>query len=353
MLTVKLCAKGKLKDDEIAFNVTDLSSVAPGKVSHIKLELQGKKGRGTVELEIKNASGSNEPEPAEAPAEHGLEEKYAMGKQVGKGGFSVVYSGTEKATGKKVAIKCIDKTQQDSEELMLLNREIDIMKRLKHPNIVQLYDVYDHPDKVYLVMEFVSGGELYNEIVERGSFTEHDACNLVRQALEAIAYIHENGIAHRDLKPENLLLADASADIVKLADFGLSKDTSDGGQMATCCGSPSYVAPEVLGDGNYSKACDIWSMGVIVYVLLSGSLPFFGDTQDELFDRILSGTFSFEDPCWEDISQEAKDLVTNMLTVDVDERPTAQQCLKHVWFNRANPRKNLTSLHSLRDLKAK
>lgn len=198
----------------------------------------------------------------------------------------------------------------------------------------------------------MSGGELYDEIVKRGSFTECDACTILRQVLSATAYLHENGIAHRDLKPENLLISSVECLEVKIADFGLSKDFSQANAMTTCCGSPSYVAPEVLQQGVYNNSCDIWSIGVILYVLLSGFLPFFGDTQEELFDKILTGSYSFSNKVWDDISPTAKDLVTKMLTLNEEDRPTAKQCLEHPWFRANNPRKQLRSVESLRDLRS-
>jgi len=314
----------------------------------VPLELRSKV-KGELRLATRAVRAGEPAKDAKGP----LDDKYVKGREVGRGGFSVVYEGTEKTTGRKVAIKVIDKKKQDAEQLKILEREIEIMRKLKHPNIVELYDVVATNDQIFMVLEFVSGGELYDQIVARGSFTEADAANLMRQILSATAYMHENGIAHRDLKPENLLLSTAKADEVKVADFGLSKDTSSGmSAMTTCCGSPSYVAPEVLQQGTYNNCCDIWSLGVILYVLLSGFLPFYGDTQEELFDKILTGSYSFNHKCWEDISAQAKDLVLKMLTLNAADRPTAAQCLKHEWFSGSNPRKQLRSLESLRDLRA-
>lgn len=188
--------------------------------------------------------------------------------------------------------------------------------------------------------------------MKRGSFTEEDACTVIKQVLSATAYLHSNGIAHRDLKPENLLLNDVKTLEVKIADFGLSKDFTMASAMTTCCGSPSYVAPEVLTQGVYNDVCDVWSIGVILYVLLSGYLPFYAETQDELFDKILSGQFSFRNKVWGEVSPLAKDLITKMLTLDEHERPSAAQCLQHDWFKTSNPTKQLGSLGSLRDLRA-
>jgi len=358
-IVFKLMVKGHVRDDVIGEYTISVDDVTP-KTTESWITLEKKKGYAEIRLEMKvdRAEGGDEPadnkaSSAVADVPEGVESKYTIGREIGRGGFSIVYDGKSKATGKKVAIKVIDKKKQDGEQLVLLQREIDIMKRLKHPNIVALYDVFDDPTNISLVLEYVSGGELYDEIVKRGSFTESDACTVLRQVLSATEYLHENGIAHRDLKPENLLISSESGGLqVKIADFGLSKDFSDSNQMTTCCGSPSYVAPEVLQQGVYNNSCDIWSIGVILYVLLSGFLPFFGETQEELFDKILTGSYSFANKVWDEISPTAKDLVTKMLTLNEEDRPTAKQCLEHPWFKASNPRKQLRSVESLRDLRA-
>jgi len=357
-IVFKLMAKGHVRDDVIGECSIPVDDVSPaGSESWITLDK--KKGYAEIHIDSRversegGGDGASSAASVVADVPEGVESKYTLGREIGRGGFSIVYDGTSKATGKKVAIKVIDKKKQDGEQLVLLQREIDIMKRLKHPNIVALYDVFDDPSHISLVLEYVSGGELYDEIVKRGSFTESDACTVLRQVLSATEYLHENGIAHRDLKPENLLISSESGGLqVKIADFGLSKDFSDSNAMTTCCGSPSYVAPEVLQQGMYNNSCDIWSIGVILYVLLSGFLPFFGETQEELFDKILTGSYSFANKVWDEISPTAKDLVTKMLTLNEEDRPTAKQCLEHPWFKASNPRKQLRSVESLRDLRS-
>jgi len=354
-IVFKLMAKGHVRDDCVGEYTLAVDEVTPT-ATDSWITLDKKKGSADIRLEKKVDRKDEGEVKAAAVAEsvpEGVESKYTMGKEIGRGGFSIVYDGTSKATGQKVAIKVIDKKKQDGEQLVLLQREIDIMKRLKHPNIVALFDVFDDPTHISLVLEYVSGGQLYDEIVKRGSFTEADACTVLKQVLSATEYLHENGIAHRDLKPENLLISSDGGGLqVKIADFGLSKDFSGSGTMATCCGSPSYVAPEVLQQGQYNNGCDIWSIGVILYVLLSGFLPFFGETQEELFDKILTGSYSFANKVWDDISPTAKDLVTKMLTINEEDRPTAKQCLEHPWFKAQNPRKQLRSVESLRDLRS-
>jgi len=344
IIEFKLMSKAHVVDDCIGSFEVALDAV-PSPIAETWVPLvRRKKNRGELHVMTHVVRASDK-------GKYSFEAKYTMGKEIGRGGFSIVYEATCKENGNQVAVKVIDKNKQDDEQIVLLRREITIMRKLDHPNIVKLYDVYDEDKTISLVLEYVRGGEFYDEIVKRGSFTEDDACKVIQQVLSATAYLHSNGIAHRDLKPENLLLSSVDRLEVKIADFGLSKDFTMASAMTTCCGSPSYVAPEVLQQGTYNDVCDIWSIGVILYVLLSGYLPFYAETQDELFDKILSGQFSFRNKVWDDITPLAKDLVSKMLTLDERARPSAAKCFEHEWFKAANPTKQLTSVGSLRDLR--
>jgi len=267
-----------------------------------------------------------------------IDDKYDLGKVIGRGAFSVVKEGIRKEDRKKYAIKCIAKKQIDKKELALLEREIDIMKKLQHPNIIQLMEVIDSPDTLYLVIEYAGGGELFDAIVNKGQYSEADAGKIIKQILEAIQYVHDHGIAHRDLKPENLLLsAEEKEDCIKIADFGLSKDFGQE-QLQTSCGTPDYVAPEVLLGEPYDMSVDIWSIGVICYVLLCGFPPFYGETQKELFENIMSGTFDFPSPEWDSVSDAAKTFIKKILVVDASKRYTAEQSLNDPWLKDiANP----------------
>jgi len=259
-----------------------------------------------------------------------------------------VKEGIRKASGKKYAVKCISKKLIDKKELALLEREIDIMKKLQHPNIIQLMEVIDSPDTLYLILEFISGGELFDAIVNKGSYTEEQTAKIVKQILEAVQYIHAHGIAHRDLKPENLLLSgeEGKEEFVKIADFGLSKDFG-AEQLQTSCGTPDYVAPEVLMGDPYDMSVDIWSIGVITYVLLCGFPPFYGETQKELFENIMNGNYDFPDPEWRDVSPEAKNFIKKILVVNPEERYTADACLADPWIkDLTNRNKDLKRLQS-------
>jgi len=274
-----------------------------------------------------------------------IEDKYNIDpKPIGKGAFSEVKKGVRKSNGVTYAIKCISKKLIDKKELQLLEREIDIMKKLDHPNIIKLMEVIDTPQTLYLVLEFAEGGELFDSIVNKGQYTEPEAINIVKQILEAVQYIHTMGIAHRDLKPENLLLAASKEgkEVIKIADFGLSKDFGEEA-LQTSCGTPDYVAPEVLLGEPYDSAVDIWSIGVITYVLLCGFPPFYGEVQKDLFDNIMAGNFDFPDPEWTDVSEEAKDFIKKILIVDPAKRMTAEEALQHQWVTQGTKK----SLHRL------
>eukprot|EP01116_Phalansterium_solitarium_P013978 TRINITY_DN3145_c0_g1_i1.p1 TRINITY_DN3145_c0_g1~~TRINITY_DN3145_c0_g1_i1.p1 ORF type:complete len:404 (+),score=68.59 TRINITY_DN3145_c0_g1_i1:133-1344(+) len=214
-----------------------------------------------------------------------IDDFYVIGKEIGRGTFSVVKRGKNKQTGVEYAIKCIDKKFI---KLHLLQREITIMKQLQHPNILPLVDVFESREFIYLVLVLVTGGELFDQIVQNGNYCEADARNIVTQILSAVSYLHSHGVVHRDLKPENLLCIGSGSKIqIYVADFGLSRAfEGDSQQLSTYCGSPEYVAPEVLACVPYDQAVDLWSVGVITYILLTGFLPFYDKEHTVLFARI-------------------------------------------------------------------
>jgi len=261
-----------------------------------------------------------------------IEDDYELKETLGTGNFSKVVLAVCKKTGEKYAVKVIDKKEVDETRLRM---EVEILKKVKHPNIISLKEVYEEdPKKLYLVMELVTGGELFNKIVEIGSYSENTAKRLVKQMMSAVKHLHDQSIAHRDLKPNNLLLEAPNVDVIKIADFGLSKILSPDSMMQTACGTPIYVAPEVLKGEGYDKEVDIWSIGVVMYILLCGYPPFFDDGENmaALFEQIMAGEFEFADPYWTDISAEAKDLILHLLVVDPKERYTVDQALNHRWL---------------------
>ncbi|XP_046840774.1 calcium/calmodulin-dependent protein kinase type 1-like isoform X2 [Xenia sp. Carnegie-2017] len=268
---------------------------------------------------------------------------YDLKDVLGTGAFSEVVKGIEKSTGKSYAIKCIPKKLLKGKEENIEN-EINILKKVNHKHIIGLKELFDNKTHLYLVMDLVTGGELFDRIVERGSYTEKDASDALRCILEACAYLHELGIVHRDLKPENLLYETKEENSrLMISDFGLSKGTDDG-IMDTACGTPGYVAPEVLQQKPYGPPVDCWSIGVIAYILLCGYPPFYDEDDSNLFAQILKAEYEFDEPYWDDISESAKDLVSHLMEVDPNKRFTCKEALVHPWISgRTASRKNIHS----------
>uniref|UniRef100_A0AAY4B928 Protein kinase domain-containing protein n=1 Tax=Denticeps clupeoides TaxID=299321 RepID=A0AAY4B928_9TELE len=249
-----------------------------------------------------------------------------------RGAFSEVVLAEEKRTQRLVAIKCIPKKALEGKENSIEN-EIAVLHKIKHANIVSLEDIFESKSHLYLVMQLVSGGELFDRIVEKGFYTEKDASKLIQQILDAVKYLHDMGIVHRDLKPENLLYYSLDEDSkIMISDFGLSKIEGSGSVMSTACGTPGYVAPEVLAQKPYSKAVDCWSIGVISYILLCGYPPFYDENDAKLFEQILKAEYEFDSPYWDDISDSAKDFIVHLMEKDPKIRYTCEQALQHPWI---------------------
>ncbi|XP_069818521.1 calcium/calmodulin-dependent protein kinase type IV-like isoform X1 [Dendropsophus ebraccatus] len=261
--------------------------------------------------------------------ENALEHFYTLEQELGSGATSMVFRCEEKGTKRPYAAKRIKKTIDKK----IVRTEIGVLLRLSHPNIIKLKDIFETPSEIILILELVTGGELFDRIVERGYYSERDAACVVQQILEAVAYLHANGVVHRDLKPENLLYADMSPNsLLKIADFGLSKIIDDQRTMKTVCGTPGYCAPEILHGSPYGPEVDMWSVGVITYILLCGFEPFFDARGDQyVYSRILSCDFEFMSPWWDDISLNAKDLVMKLIVLDPKKRLTFSQALQHPW----------------------
>jgi len=262
-----------------------------------------------------------------------IDKQYEFKTELGRGAFSIVYMAVNKATNINYAVKVINKKDLGKDYEKNLKMEVDILKKVNHPNIIALKELFDTPDKLYLIMELVTGGELFDKIVEKGSYTENEASQLVRKIVSAVDYLHNLGIVHRDLKPENLLLKRADNDLeIAIADFGLSKIVGQQMMMQTACGTPSYVAPEVLNASGYGKEVDMWSIGVITYILLCGFPPFYGDTVPEIFEQIMEANFDYPEEYWGAVTKEAKDFINKLLVVDSDKRLTAGDSLRHPWL---------------------
>ncbi|EGG19257.1 putative protein serine/threonine kinase [Cavenderia fasciculata] len=279
------------------------------------------------DVEILSADESGDEGDDDMLNEGPLNQNYTLGNEIGRGAFSIVREATHRASGERVAIKSI-KTQFIKNKLLM--REIEIMKKVgDHPNILKLYEVYETKKHLHLVLELVKGGELFEKIVQRGEYSEGDACKIVRQIVSAVGHLHENGIAHRDLKPQNLLCTGDEGDEIRVADFGLSKIFGEGDCLETCCGSPEYVAPEVLECKPYDEACDLWSVGVITYVLLTGCFPFWDKNNAVLYEKIRNVDYGWPEGL--EVSDQAKSLVSHLLEKSPDKRYTIDQCLHHPW----------------------
>ena len=266
----------------------------------------------------------------------GLRDIYDCTKKLGKGGYGKVFQVKNKSTNKLYACKKLSKL--NIKNAKKFQNEIEVLMKMDHPNIVKLYEVFESQNSLYLIMEECCGGELFDRILHRintnNMYTEREACLLMKQIIGAIEYCHNNGIAHRDLKPENLLyLKEGSEEDnpLKIADFGLSQSINLKKMLTSKVGTSYYVPPEILA-GNYTEKCDIWSAGIILYILLSGEPPFNGPNDETIFARIKTYKYEFPEQKWSKISVEAKDLLTKML-IQEDKRLSASQVLQHPWFD--------------------
>ena len=265
-----------------------------------------------------------------------LLDSYEVLKQLGKRGYGKVYEVKNIKTGEIRACKHLSKL--NIKNLEKFRREIEILKKMDHPNIIKLYEVYESERSLYLIMEECKGGEIFDRIIqhiqEKKMYSEKDAAIIFEQVMSCIAYCHNRNICHRDLKPENLLYLNAGDEKdnrIKVIDFGLSQACD---RLKTKVGTAYYVSPEILS-GNYTHLCDIWSAGVILYILLSGDPPFNGANDNEIYTKIAQMKFSFPERKWKNISNDAKDLLCHMI-VPENERYTAEQVLAHPWFKNAS-----------------
>ncbi|XP_073278270.1 calcium-dependent protein kinase 32-like [Primulina huaijiensis] len=275
---------------------------------------------------------------------HNIFDFYELGRELGRGEFGVTYLCTEKSTGEVFACKSISKkklrTRVDIEDV---KREVQIMKHLpKLPNVVSLKDTYEDDSAVHLVMELCEGGELFDRIVSRGHYTERAAAAVTRTIVEVIQNCHKHGVMHRDLKPENFLFANTKETApLKVIDFGLSVIFKPGERFDEIVGSPFYMAPEVLKK-DYGPEIDIWSAGVILYILLCGFPPFWAETEQGIAQAIIRSVVSFKRDPWPKVSDKAKDLVKKMLNPDPRKRLTPEEVLDHPWLQNAKSAPNVS-----------
>ena len=250
-------------------------------------------------------------------------------QNIGEGSYGAVRKGTHRTSGQVRAIKIVSKSM--IKFLPKFRQEISIMKSLDHPNIIRLYETYEDAAFIYLVMELAEGGELFDQIIDQGFFSEVAAARCVKEMISAVLYLHNHHVCHRDLKPENFLLAQRDINSpLKMIDFGLSARFGEE-PMATRSGTPYYVAPEVLR-GSYDEKCDMWSIGVLTYVLLCGYPPFNGNTDQEILQRVKIARFMFPPAEWNGLSAAAKNFISRLLELNPAKRLSAQEAIEHEWI---------------------
>ncbi|KAK9986755.1 hypothetical protein SO802_031706 [Lithocarpus litseifolius] len=278
------------------------------------------------------------------PTGREIEARYELGRELGRGEFGITYLCTDRETAETLACKSISKKKlRTTVDIEDVRREVEIMKHLpKHPNIVTLKDTYEDDDAVHIIMELCEGGELFDRIVARGHYTERAAAAVTKTIVEVVQMCHMHGVMHRDLKPENFLFANKKeTSPLKAIDFGLSVFFKPGDTFTEIVGSPYYMAPEVL-KRNYGPEIDVWSAGVILYILLCGVPPFWAETEQGVAQAIIRSVVDFKRDPWPRVSDNAKDLVKKMLDPDPKRRLTAQDVLDHPWLQNAKKAPNVS-----------
>lgn len=276
----------------------------------------------------------NTPQPSSSSGMR-FEELYRLKGVLGTGAYSTVREGyhTRSNNDMTYAVKCVNRKKLSEEDEAALLDEVAILQEMKHVHIIRLYDFFVESSTYYLVMERMSGGELFDRIVAKAYYNEKEARDVCKILLEAVRFCHDNQVAHRDLKPENLLLLSEDDDsTVKIADFGFAKKVRSPQSLTTQCGTPGYVAPEILEGTAYDTMADMWSVGVILYILLGGYPPFIENNQRDLFRKIRRGEYEFHEEYWGTVSGEAKELISSLLTVDPGSRLDAGQALQNAWI---------------------
>lgn len=263
-----------------------------------------------------------------------LAEKYIICETIGRGSFASVKMIQRKSDGKFFAAKIVRKKKLKPREIQNLYFEVLFLEKLKHPNIICLIETIETQRTLYMVQHLLHGGDLLEALLTRGRFSEVEAANVIRQVANACEYMHKKGVAHRDLKLDNIVYSDKECTSVCVTDFGFAQlATWKGELMNETCGTPGYVAPEILKLQGYDCKVDLWSIGVILYILLCGFPPFVDRDRGALYAKIKTGSFSFTSPHWDGISSRAKDCVEKLLEVYPKRRLSATALLNHPWIS--------------------
>lgn len=282
-----------------------------------------------------------------------LEDFYDIGEVLGSGQFAIVKRCKEKSTGMEYAAKFIKKRQNQASRRGIqreeIEREVNILQELQHPNIIAMHDIYENRTDVMLVLELVSGGELFDFLAQKESLCEEEATEFIKQILNGVQYLHSKKIAHFDLKPENIMLLDHNVQLprIKLIDFGLAHMIKDGVELKKIFGTPEFVAPEIVNYEPLGLEADMWSIGVITYILLSGASPFLGDTKQDTLANISAVNFEFDEEFFGSTSELAKRFIRQLLVKDTRMRLKIQDALNHPWIKPINPRQALVRRQSV------
>lgn len=279
-----------------------------------------------------------------------LEEDFAVIKEIGNGNYAKVYLAQDVQDHKEFAIKSISKQAilASSRSTSALISEISVMRKLLHPHLLKLHKVYENEKFIHLILDYLPGGDLFHRIIERSSISEQNSVKFMKNLLEALDYMHSHNFIHRDLKPENILMANLTDDFeFKIADFGLACECIE--DQLIRCGSPGYVAPEILKKMSYGKKVDIFSAGIILYVLLSSRAPFFGKTPNEVLMRNKECKIYFQDRYWRNVSKEGIDFVLRLTESNPDSRPSAKEALRHPWLSLSIKEKPIAKLLDVPD----
>ncbi|PNJ18181.1 DAPK3 isoform 4 [Pongo abelii] len=267
-----------------------------------------------------------------------VEDHYEMGEELGSGQFAIVRKCRQKGTGKEYAAKFIKKRRLSSSRRGVsreeIEREVNILREIRHPNIITLHDIFENKTDVVLILELVSGGELFDFLAEKESLTEDEATQFLKQILDGVHYLHSKRIAHFDLKPENIMLLDKNVPNprIKLIDFGIAHKIEAGNEFKNIFGTPEFVAPEIVNYEPLGLEADMWSIGVITYILLSGASPFLGETKQETLTNISAVNYDFDEEYFSNTSELAKDFIRRLLVKDPKRRMTIAQSLEHSWI---------------------
>ncbi|CAM4590153.1 hypothetical protein PO909_031204 [Leuciscus waleckii] len=263
---------------------------------------------------------------------------YEMGEELGSGQFAIVRKCKEKSSGTEYAAKFIKKRRLSSSRRGVsreeIEREVNILREIQHSNIITLHDIFENKTDVILILELVSGGELFDFLAEKESLTEEEATQFLKQILDGVYYLHSKRIAHFDLKPENIMLLDKNVPNprIKLIDFGIAHQIKDGNEFKNIFGTPEFVAPEIVNYEPLGLEADMWSIGVITYILLSGASPFLGETKQETLTNISAVNYDFDEEYFSNTSELAKDFIRRLLVKDPKKRMTIEDSLQHPWI---------------------